>query len=283
MFDSALDEPFNKSMDSKPIVPFLKWAGGKRWFVNNHSDLLQNVKYKRYIEPFLGSGAVFFHLKPKQSILSDLNPDLINVYKVLKSDWKRVTKKLMKHQEYHSKEYYYKIRSCKFDSNIEEAAKFIYLNRTCWNGLYRVNKNGCFNVPQGTKTTVVLDTDDFSAVSDLLQRSTLMSGDFEGIVDKAGDGDLVFIDPPYTVCHNNNGFIKYNEKIFSWEDQLRLRDSLLRAKARGAKVVVLNAAHNSVIDLYKNFGAKQILQRKSVLSGLPKYRKTVDEFLVKSW
>src|SRR5699024_9439870 len=113
------------------------------------------------------------------------------------------------------------------------AARFIYLNRTCWNGLYRVNKQGKFNVPIGTKVNVRLESDNFMLTSDILKKVDLLISDFENIVDGALEDDFVFADPPYTVAHNNNGFIKYNEKLFSWSDQVRLRDAIIRARERG--------------------------------------------------
>jgi DNA adenine methylase len=120
------------------------------------------------------------------------------------------------------------------------------LNRTCFNGIYRVNLRGAFNVPKGTKSAVVLPTDDFSEAQRLLRRAKLLDGDFEEVIDQAQSGDLVFADPPYTVRHNNNGFIKYNEKLFSWDDQERLARVLTRAAKRGVKVVATNADHREI-------------------------------------
>ncbi len=121
-------------------TPFLKWAGGKRWFVKNHADLFpKKDKINCYFEPFLGSGAVFFHLEPKEAVLSDANPHLIECYQAIKDDWKLVLRYLQEHQRKHEKDYYYEIRSKNYHSRFKRAAKFIYLNRTCWNGLYREN------------------------------------------------------------------------------------------------------------------------------------------------
>ena len=203
------------------VQPFLKWAGGKRWFVKNHDDLLPE-KFNCYYEPFLGSGAVFFHLEPKEAVLSDANPHLIETYQAIKDDWRQVLHYLKKHQRHHDKDYYYEMRGRNCKTKHTRAAKFIYLNRTCWNGLYRENLKGVFNVPIGTKTAVVLDTDDFEEVSRILQNVDLKYCDFEKTIARAESGDFIFVDPPYTVAHNNNGFVKYNQNIFSWEDQVRL-------------------------------------------------------------
>lgn len=261
------------------IVPFLKWAGGKRWLVSSYPDFLAHP-FDRYIEPFLGSGAVFFHLAPKNSILADRNEELIETYQAIKDDWKCVVQELKKHHNNHSKKYYYSIRDSKPRNSHTRAARFIYLNRTCWNGLYRVNLKGKFNVPLGTKTNVVLDTDDFEAVAELLKNADLRVSDFKTVIDIAGCGDLVFVDPPYTVKHNLNGFVKYNETLFSWEDQIRLRDCILNATKRGALVVLTNAYHRSVIKLYQDVGMHHRLQRKSILAADSKKRKLCDELLV---
>jgi DNA adenine methylase len=267
-------------MDKSEIVlPFLKWAGGKRWLVSSYPELL-NRPHRRYIEPFLGSGAVFFHIAPKKAILADRNETLIETYQAIKDSWQKVEKELIKHHQNHSKNYYYEVRKSKPRSAHMRAARLIYLNRTCWNGLYRVNIEGKFNVPLGTKTNVVLDSDNFEAVSKLLRAADLRVRDFEQTIDEAGQHDLVFIDPPYTVKHNLNGFVKYNETLFSWEDQIRLRDSVLRAMQRGASIVLTNAYHYSVKKLYQYIGTHRRLKRASVLAADSKKRKLCDELLV---
>lgn len=262
------------------ITPFLKWAGGKRWLAEKLAALATETGFVRYIEPFLGSGAVFFRLEPVSAILSDSNQELINAYRALKEDFSSVFVLLQEHQRHHSTDYYYKMRSYRPRCEFRQAARFIYLNRTCWNGLYRVNLSGEFNVPKGTKETVLLDSDNWNLVSRLLQNAELRVSDFEEVIDSAKSGDFIFSDPPYTVKHNFNGFIKYNEKIFSWEDQIRLRDSLLSACRRGAKVVVTNANHSSIQTLYsQNFNLRS-LTRQSVLAGDVNYRGKFEELLI---
>jgi DNA adenine methylase len=217
--------------EATPIIPFLKWAGGKRWFVQRALERMPR-KFDRYVEPFLGGAAVYFALRPKAALLADTNARLIETYEAVQSDWSRVDRELKRHQAAHSRDYYYLERERSRRTAFTRAAQFIYLNRTCWNGLYRVNLNGTFNVPIGTKTAVVLDTDDFEEVSTLLSGATLKCCDFEEVLDECARGDFVFVDPPYTVKHNMNGFIKYNEKLFSWDDQVRLRDAVARAADR---------------------------------------------------
>lgn len=261
------------------LKPFLKWAGGKRWLVNNHAHLFP-LKYNKYIEPFLGSGAVFFHLLPKKAILGDYNKELISTYKAIKQNAALVHRYLKEHHKKHSSDYYYKIRESLPRSLSACAARFIYLNRTCWNGLYRVNLNNIFNVPIGTKENVLFEDDCFDEISNSLQNAKLYSRDFETLIDKADNGDLVFVDPPYTVRHNNNAFIKYNEKLFTWKDQERLFCALKRAKDRGVQVVSTNACNRSVIELYKNTFYTHTVSRHSAISSKVETRKIYDELVI---
>lgn len=248
------------------MKPFIKWAGGKRWLIDCPDFSIPEFE-GRYIEPFLGGGAVFFHLQPKASILSDLNPRLIEVYQAVRDDWKRVENELRKLQKLHSKAYYYEERSRRRLRKHTKAAQFLYLNRTCWNGLYRENLSGVFNVPIGSKTRVLLPDDDFEGVSRLLKKAEIYSGDFEDTLLEAKSGDFVFVDPPYTTAHNLNGFVKYNQNIFSWDDQVRLKSSIQAAIARGATVALTNADHKSIWDLYSDMEEPVIVSRASVISG----------------
>jgi DNA adenine methylase len=268
-------------VESPSISPFLKWAGGKRWLVSSQDSIFPR-SFSRYIEPFLGGGAVFFHLQPDVAILGDLNKDLIETYAAIRTDWKEVVRYLRQHQRLHSKSYYYKIRDARLRNSFSRAAKFIYLNRTCWNGLYRVNLLGRFNVPIGTKTTVISDEDDFAGVAKLLKRAELRHDDFAAIIAEARAGDLLFVDPPYTVQHNNNNFVKYNEKLFRWEDQVRLKECLVAAKSRGANIVLTNAYHDSVRRLYSDLGESFCLTRASIIAADAKNRGATEELLIRT-
>lgn len=190
---------------------------------------------------------------------------------------------LAAHHEAHSSKYYYAMRSKKPEDPIERAAWFIYLNRTCWNGLYRVNLQNEFNVPIGTKNQVVMKIDDFSSIAKLLSSANINEMDFENSIDQAGEKDFVFVDPPYTVNHNFNGFLKYNDHRFSWNDQLRLRAAVSRAASRGAMVLVTNANHQSVRDLYRGLGERRVLTRASVLAGSASHRVRTEELAVRTW
>ncbi|MCZ8294171.1 MAG: Dam family site-specific DNA-(adenine-N6)-methyltransferase [Hylemonella sp.] len=261
------------------VVPPLKWAGGKRWFASNHLELLPE-KFNNYVEPFLGSGALFFSVRPEKSILSDVNEELINLYEVIRDEPKALKAKLAEHQRKHGTDYYYEVRRSRPRKALNTAARTLYLNRTCWNGLYRVNLQGQFNVPKGTKDNVVLETDNFEKLAAILLTATIKCQDFELTLDAAQKGDFAFIDPPYTVAHNNNGFVKYNQNLFSWDDQVRLRNAVKRATRRGVKVLVTNAAHESVISLYKDF-EHVIVDRAGVIAGKASARGRYEEVVIK--
>ncbi len=271
-----------KTDRTKKVLPFLKWAGGKRWFADRHKHLLPD-SFQRYIEPFLGGGALFFAIAPENAVLSDLNVDLIATYEVARDFPVDLAERLQNYHERHSRDTYYSVRESKPSDKIELAAWFLYLNRTCWNGLYRVNLRNNFNVPIGTKTDVVLHTDDFEVVSQRLAAAKIQCCDFETTIDATGVGDFVFVDPPYTVKHNANGFVKYNDRLFSWDDQVRLRDAVVRASQRGAKVLVTNANHTSIRELYLGVGSLKPIARASVLAGKSAHRASVEELAIQTW
>jgi DNA adenine methylase len=201
----------------------------------------------------------------------------------VRDDHLTIERLLRDHDKHHSKEYYYKTRAAKPDDLVERAAWFIYLNRTCWNGLYRVNLRNEFNVPIGTKTRVILTSDNFRGISNALRSTELLVQDFEFSLNIAGKDDFVFVDPPYTVKHNFNGFLKYNDHIFSWADQVRLRDAVFRASSRGAMVLVTNANHQSIRELYTGIGEHMILARESVLAADSAHRSKVEEIAIRTW
>jgi DNA adenine methylase len=266
--------------DDRPIlVPFLKWAGGKRWLTAQCPGLFPK-SFERHVEPFLGSGAVYFHLAPAAALIADSNSDLIGTYLEVRSSWRQVERALKRHHRNHNEGYYYAERARKHSVGHERAAQFIYLNRTCWNGLYRVNLRGQFNVPIGTKTAVYSDSDDFKSVSALLGRARIVASDFESIIDQAERGDFLFVDPPYITRHNFNGFVKYNDKLFSWTDQERLASSIRRASRRRVKILITNADHPSIHKLYFDVGHKKIIRRHSVLAADSNNRGAITELVI---
>ncbi len=217
-------------------------------------------------------------------MLSDLNPRLIETYQQVRDNPEYIEKILRQHDRLHNKNYYYEMRQKNYPRSPSlRAAQFIYLNRTCWNGLYRVNSIGKFNVPRGTKSRVLLNSDNFISISHALKRSTIVSQDFSKTLQKAGKGDFVYVDPPYTVKHKYNAFTKYNEKIFSWEDQIRLRNEIRSAIDRGAQIAISNADHQSIRYLYRDIGTMIDISRNSVIAANRSHRGRVDELLILSW
>lgn len=269
-----IDTPSNDSVKLQPVV---KWPGGKRQLL---PEILQHVpaSYNRYFEPFFGGGALFFSLKPEQAFLGDLNEELVNFYLQLTQHCGEIIKQVKRLRK--DPESYYRIRQSRPRSSLGKAVRFFYLNRTCFNGLYRINKCGNFNVPfGGGKRTILNNVENLQAASKLLRKVTIVCRDFERTCSEVKGGDFVYFDPPYTVTHDNNAFLKYNSTIFSWDDQLRLRDLVLNLSERGAKVVVTNAAHSSIEKLYRGFNIFRA-RRMSLLSAKSCARRSVSELIV---
>lgn len=267
------------------LSPFLKWPGGKRWFVRNHAHLLPTT-FGTYIEPFLGAGATFFHLKPPRAILGDANSELVDSYRAIKCNWQALESSLRYRHRRHREDpdgYYYSVRSRASSTLVQRASRLIYLNRTCYNGIYRVNRQGQFNVPRGTKDKVLIETDSFATMSALLAGAELVAGDFEALVNRAGAGDFVFCDPPYTVRHNHNAFRTYNEVLFSWADQERLACALQRAARRGALILCTNANHKSVRALYDSkLFERLVVLRASCISADSSTRGDFEELVLRA-
>ncbi|MHB1463361.1 MAG: DNA adenine methylase [Armatimonadota bacterium] len=256
--------------------PFLKWPGGKRWLA---PSLLQYYpsSYRCYYEPFLGGGASFFALRPSCAVLSDTNIDLVNTYLEVRDNVECVIEMLTDLAI--STEVFHELRGTKPTHRIDIAVRMIYLSKTAFNGMYRVNRRGEFNVPFGCKpSTKVCDAYGLRNASSVLRRAKILHADFEEAVADAREGDLVYFDPPYTVRHDNNGFLRYNEAIFSWEDQQRLAVVAHQLVERGVHVYISNAAHESVIELYNGFNAIE-LTRASCISATPAHRTKVKEYL----
>lgn len=267
------------SIQQCELRPFLKWPGGKKWIAQDITDLISERLTGRYYEPFLGGGAVFFKLRPRHATLSDINENLINVYQQVINNVHLIIEKL-KNIPVNS-ETYYKIREEDIACPIERAVRFLYLNRTAFGGIYRLNKAGKFNVPYGggQRTPAPLWRDDLlKSASNALKDVEFAVSDFEKSIRMAKYGDVIYCDPTYTVSHENNGFIRYNEKNFSWKDQERLARASKRALKRGASVIVSNACHESLIELYRPY-KPLTLKRKSLVSRNPAARREVNEYL----
>jgi DNA adenine methylase len=270
-------EEIIKPSEAKSAKPFLRWAGGKSWLIK-HLETIKHSGFNNYHEAFLGGGATFFFLKPENhSYLSDLNPDLIETYQAIKDDVNEVIKRLKTFSN--SEDFYYQIRGINYANVFDRAARFIYLNQTSYNGIYRVNLKGIYNVPYGFRKKEFLDEPALRAASATLRDTTLFKGDFYKIMENVNAGDLVFLDPPYTVSHNDNGFIKYNEKIFSLEDQIRLSGMIDEIKAKEAYYILTNAAHATIEEIFEKGDRKIRLKRASLIGGTNAERGQTSEFV----
>lgn len=269
-------------MNDSTAKPFLRWAGGKTWLLKSLEAFLPK-KINNYHEPFIGGGSVFIHLKSTGKIqnkayLSDKNNDLINAYKILRSQPEQLINVLEEFKN--EKDFYYFIRDQKYTDKLEQAAQFIFLNRTSFNGIYRVNLKGEYNVPYGFKAYKQLfDFENFKKISRLLKNTSLQSRDFAKTLNDINKGDLVFLDPPYTVAHENNGFVKYNQKIFSWEDQERLKEYIEKVKAKKAYFILTNAAHESICNLFHDVTTPHEVNRYSVVGGTGAERREISEYI----
>jgi DNA adenine methylase len=265
------------------LAPFLKWPGGKRWLVPKYSHCFPK-QYKRYFEPFLGGGAVFFFLNPLKATLSDINQDLITLYQVMRDDHLELAQAMRRHQELHCKEYYYRIRGTCFTEPVQAASRLLYLNRMCFNGMYRVNKAGQFNVPIGTKQNCIYDIDNFRTYSTRLKSAEVGTSDFATIIAKAQESDFVFVDSPYTIAHNQNCFIKYNEQLFTWDDQERLLKVLCSARDRGTHIMATNANYDALKKMYFDHGFyTNVIKRFSTISSKVDKRREQEELLITSY
>ncbi len=263
--------------------PFLRWAGGKRWLIKHLHNFLPK-EFNNYHEPFLGGASIFLYLKSRDlisghSFLSDFNIDLINAYEQLKNNPEIIGDLIQGYKN--EKDFYYSIRSVNPQNDIERAAIFIYLNRTSYNGIYRVNREGTYNVPFGYRAGKnVLDCSNFQMLSSLFSKNvTFQSCDFEIVKENLSAHDLVFLDPPYTVAHENNGFVQYNQQIFSWEDQKRLTGLLRTISESNAYFILTNAAHTSIAELFDGLGHLHIVKRPSTIGGKGAKRIQVNEYI----
>jgi len=221
---------------------------------------------------------VFFELEPvPTAFLSDLNSELIDTYVAVRDDVRGVIKFLGLYEN--TEACYYETRAEFPDDPIEQAARFIYLNQTSFNGIYRVNLNGEYNVPFGYRSKGFLDESNLEAASSRLFGAHIDHCDFDLVRDRVRSKDLVFLDPPYTVSHNDNGFVKYNQKLFSLEDQKRLRELVDHIDSVGAYYVLTNAAHATIADLFDRGDRRLALNRVSRVGGKNALRGTFSEYV----
>src|SRR5437867_1911369 len=257
--------------------PLLKWPGGKRALLPQLLPLIPS-SFNRYIEPFFGGGALFFAIQPHTALLSDSNEDLINCYREIRNNPKRLLSYLCRMKN--TEEDYYRIRSMSPRSKTGMAGRTFYLTTLAFNGIYRVNRHGVFNVPYGYKTHLkVYQPEKIKEISRVLAKCDLECLDFEEALARARPYDLIYLDPPYTVAHGQNGFRKYNAKIFSWDDQDRLARSVHLLHKKHCHIIMSNARHSSISKLYKSV-TRLTVKRPSVIAASSEYRCRVTESVI---
>ncbi|WP_397362572.1 DNA adenine methylase [Olleya sp. R77988] len=261
----------------KQAKPFLRWAGGKRWLLKQLETIIDIDKYNAYHEPFIGGGSVFFKFSPKVSFISDSNEWLIETYNSIKENPNEIIKHLEKFSK--EKEEYYKIRKRNYTDLFKKSAQFIYLNQMSFNGIFRVNLSGKYNVPFGNRSNYNFDFENIICVSSALKNTQITHSDFSNTIDNIEKGDLVFLDPPYTITHNSNGFVQYNQKIFSLEDQYKLAEMIQEIKNKGAFYILTNAAHKKVKEIFDDSDTLLEISRASVIGGKGAKRGKYSEYL----
>lgn len=266
--------------------PIVKWAGGKRQLI---FELLNNIpeNYNRYFEPFLGGGALFFELQPDNAYISDINEELINLYQVVRDNVDKLIVDLQKHDI--SKEYFMEIRNIdrtqeyKSWSDIQKASRFIYLNRTCFNGLYRVNSQGQFNVPFGHyKNPRIIDENNLINCSNLLQKTEIRNADFSEILKKVKKGDFVYFDPPYVPLSETSGFTSYTKDGFDINMQFKLKDVCDELNSMGVKFLLSNSDTKLVNELYENYNIKKVFASRAINANADG-RGKITEILVRNY
>ena len=290
----SIDSQLKPSRNSRgqPMLqdakPFVKWAGGKQRLLSQYETFFPD-KPKRYFEPFVGGGAIFFHFwntgrLPEQAFLFDNNKELINAYRVVRDQLDELLEILAVHKARHSKEYYYEIRSLDRQdvelSDVERAARTIYLNKTCYNGLYRVNSKGQFNVPMGSyKNPKIRDEDTLRAASAAIQGVCIEIRDFRTIVESAQAGDFFYFDPPYDPLSKTASFTSYTARNFRNEDQRDLAKVFAQLSEMGCRCMLSNSDTPFVLDLYQGFRI-EIVRANRPISSDPNGRGGIREVVV---
>lgn len=264
--------------------PVIKWAGGKRQLIERYKEFFPS-SYNVYHEPFLGGGAVFFHLVPPVAFLSDSNTELINMYQVIQNKVDQLIEDLSRHRS--DSDYYYQIRARDVNTlnDVQRASRLIYLNKTCYNGLYRVNRKGEFNVPFGKyKHPRFLDAELLLAVNRVLQRAVLSSGDFEGVLDNARPGDFIYFDPPYFPVSKTANFTDFTQNSFGVRDHERLARTFDELARMGCLVMLSNSDMPFVREMYAKYsqGIIPLTANRSINSRGDR-RGPVGELIVCSW
>jgi DNA adenine methylase len=263
--------PRRKQLPEATPAPFVKWVGGKTRLLGELVARAPSM-YGRYFEPFVGGGALFFRLAPRAAVLSDLNADLIATYQAVRDEVELVVRYAARHKTLHSEEYYYQVRerwnvARKSLSASARAAMFMYMNKTCYNGLWRVNRRGEFNVPVGRYANPsILDAESLRAASFALQHAELSAQPFDRVLDEAEAGDFVYFDPPYDPVSATSDFTSYTSESFGVADQHRLADVYRKLSDRGVAVMLSNSDTPLVRKLYTGFRIDRVMCSRAINS-----------------
>ena len=279
-------------MSKKNIIlaPILKWVGGKRQLLDEILPLIPS-KITTYVEPFVGGGAVLFELQPKKVILNDFNAELINVYKIVKENPIQLLELLEIHDSLNSEKYYYNIRHLDREesyisiSNIEKAARIIYLNKTCFNGLFRVNQAGQFNSPYGRyKNPNIINKPTILAMSKYFNNNDvkMLNGDYKKALKGLRKGSFVYLDPPYMPISSSSSFTGYTENGFSFEKQKQLKEECDKLNSKGINFLLSNSYHPVIRELYSDYETIIVKARRSINSNGNK-RGEINEILVRNY
>jgi DNA adenine methylase len=274
------------SVSLYPPRPFLKWAGGKGRLLSQYERFFPTT-IETYYEPFLGGGAVFFYLvgRSQQAVLGDINPELVNVYRCVRDDVDGVIARLQQHKARHCQDYYYQVRQQQqVAAAVERAARLIYLNKTCFNGLYRENSQGHFNVPMGRyKKPAICDPDLLRSASQALQGAKILEFPFEAMLDHSLSAqDFVYFDPPYHPISVTSSFTRYNRYGFTQADQEQLAEVFAGLAQRGLRVMLSNSDCELIRRLYRGFNLHPIQAARAINSNARR-RGKINELLITSY
>lgn len=274
------------------MSPVVKWAGGKRQILERIKSNMPS-QFNNYFEPFIGGGALLFELAPKQATINDVNQELLAIYNCLKDDelYKLMIEELDKHEKKHSEEYYYEIREWDRNPRFEleplwkRAARTIYLNKSCFNGLYRVNSKGYFNVPSAKKEKVkTYSKENLEVIHNYFKKDsiTILSGDFVEACRTAQEGDFVYFDPPYDNWDDKESFTSYSKFDFNKDDQKRLAECFKDLTNRGVKCMLSNHNTKFINELYKGFNI-QVVNAKRMINAKASGRGNVEEVIITNY
>ncbi|KDA50191.1 Methyl-directed repair DNA adenine methylase [Leuconostoc pseudomesenteroides PS12] len=290
-FDMTVAD-FENAMSGNFLSPFVKWVGGKRQLLPELVKRMPKDGYDKYYEPFVGGGALLLRLAPKNAVINDSNTELVNAWESIRDNLDELSELLLQHEKQDTKEYYVDLRATDRDgritkmTNIERGARFIYMNKAGFNGLWRENKDGQNNVPYGSHKKLNLVTESFRSVSEYLNRSNvkIMNADYRKAVLDANTGDFVYFDPPYIPVNQTSSFTNYTKDNFGLVQQEQLRDTALALANQGVKVMLSNADVPLIKDLYSDliFKIHHVKANRSINSNASK-RGKVGEVIITTY